>query len=102
MRIAETIGTVVLNRSLPSLRAAALKLAVPLSLDDLTGELTPNGEELVVFDELGTGLGSRFALSEGGEAAQPFLPELVPVDAYNGAILDHIDVKSIEELLSNG
>jgi hypothetical protein len=32
------------------------------------------------------------ALSEGGEAAQPFRPELKPVDAYNAAILDELDV----------
>lgn len=91
MRIAKVIGTVTLNRWHPSLGAACYRLAIPLTLDELaTGE--PAGEELVVYDALGAGVGSLIAISEGGEAAQPFLPELTPVDAYNGAILDSIDL----------
>jgi ethanolamine utilization protein EutN len=46
----------------------------------------------VVYDELGAGLGSLIAVSEGREAAQPFGPEGKPIDAYNAAILDHIDL----------
>ena len=45
-----------------------------------------------MWDELGVGYGDIVALSEGGEAAQPFRPELKPVDAYNAAILDELDV----------
>ena len=45
-----------------------------------------------MFDELGAGLGCRIAISEGGEAAQPFYPELKPVDAYNAAILDNVSI----------
>ena len=37
-------------------------------------------------------LSHLIAVSEGGEAAQPFQPEMKPVDAYNAAILDRIDV----------
>ena len=47
---------------------------------------------MVVYDELGAGIGSLIAISEGREAAQPFRPELKPVDAYNAAILDSIDL----------
>ncbi|HJT31088.1 MAG TPA: EutN/CcmL family microcompartment protein [Pirellulales bacterium] len=91
MRIAKVIGTVILNRWHPSLDAACYRLAVSLTLDELaSGE--PAGEELVVYDSLGAGVGSLIAISEGGEAAQPFLPELKPVDAYNAAILDAIDI----------
>jgi hypothetical protein len=36
-------------------------------------------------------------LSEGPEAAQPFLPELKPVDAYNAGILDHLDIHPMTE-----
>lgn len=90
MRIGEVIGTVTLNRSHPSLVGARLKLTVPLSLANLTGAAPIAGEELVVYDELGAGIGSRIAISEGGEAAQPFYPNMKPVDAYNAAILDQI------------
>ena len=92
MRIAEIIGTVTLSRSHPSLAGGTFRLAVPLSLDDLLGKSEPQADPLVLYDELGAGLGSRVALSESGEAAAPFFPELKPVDAYNAAILDHLTI----------
>jgi ethanolamine utilization protein EutN len=39
---------------------------------------------------LGAGVGNRIAFSEGREAAQPFHPDMKPIDAYNAAILDTI------------
>ena len=92
MRIARIIGTVTLNRCHESFNGASLKLAAPLSLANLTGESDAEADALVVYDELGAGNGSLIALSESGEAAQPFRPEIKPVDAYNAAILDHIDL----------
>ncbi|HVA50788.1 MAG TPA: EutN/CcmL family microcompartment protein [Pirellulales bacterium] len=93
MRICKVFGTVTLNRSHPSLTGACLRLAAPLTLDELAGHKEPAAEELVVYDELGAGLGSLIAISEGGEAAQPFYPDMKPVDAYNGAVLDSVDVR---------
>jgi ethanolamine utilization protein EutN len=94
MRIGTVIGTVTLSRSHPSLRAASYRLAVPLSLANLRDNYDELAEEIVVYDELGAGLGSQIAISEGAEAAQPFRPEIKPVDAYNAAILDNIELKS--------
>ncbi len=94
MRIGTVIGTVTLCRSHPSLRAASYRLAVPLSLANLRDNFDELAEEFVVYDELGAGLGSQIAISEGAEAAQPFRPELKPIDAYNAAILDNIELKS--------
>ncbi len=93
MRIAEVIGTVTLNRAHPSFAGASLRLAIPLATSDLAGQTRPSGESLVVFDELGAGVGSRIAVSEGAEAAQPFYPEVKPVDAYDAAILDSVQVE---------
>lgn len=97
MRIAKVIGTVTLNRSHPAYRGAKLKLVVPLLARDLLARdlldgAEPSDEPLVAWDELGAGLGNYIALSEGPEAAQPFLPEVKAVDAYNAAILDQIEV----------
>ncbi len=92
MRIGEVIGTVTLNRSHPSLTGASFKLVVPLSLDELTNGPDESTEEFTVFDELGAGIGSRIAISEGREAAMPFHPDVKPVDAYNAAILDTVNV----------
>ncbi|HEX4000531.1 MAG TPA: EutN/CcmL family microcompartment protein [Pirellulales bacterium] len=94
MRIATIIGTVTLSRSHPTMSGASFRLAVPLSLANLTGAANEAAEELVVYDELGSGIGSRIALSEGGEAAQPFRPEIKPVDAYNAAVLDQVEMET--------
>jgi ethanolamine utilization protein EutN len=90
MRIGEVIGTVTLSRWHPSLAGGSYKLVVPLSLADLLGRGEEPAEELTVYDELGAGMGSRIAFSEGREAAQPFHPDTKPIDAYNAAILDTI------------
>jgi ethanolamine utilization protein EutN len=90
VRIGEVIGTVTLSRWHPSLAGGSYKLVVPLSLADLLGRGEEPAEELTVYDELGAGLGSRIAFSEGREAAQPFHPDMKPIDAYNAAILDTI------------
>ena len=87
MRIAQVIGTVTLNKAVAEFKGARLKLAVPLSLQSSD---EPQAEPLVVYDEFGAGEGDRIMLSEGGEAAQPFHPDMVPVDAYNSGILDEI------------
>ena len=98
MRIADVIGTVTLNRAHPSVAGATWKLVVPLSWDNLLGKSDEPVEEVVVFDELGAGLGSRIALSEGREAAMPFFPAVKPLDAYNAAILDSFQVGIPEDL----
>lgn len=93
MRIAEIIGTVTLSHCLPEFEGATLRLACPLGLSELKGEDASVGtEQLVVYDLLGANINTRIALSEGGEAAQPFRPELKPVDAYNAAIIDQISL----------
>jgi microcompartment protein CcmK/EutM len=96
MRIGDVIGTVTLNRCHPSLAGAALKLAVPLNWDNLLGRSDQPAEEIAVFDELGAGVGSRIALSEGREAAMPSYPEVKPIDAYNAAILDTLSYTATE------
>ncbi len=90
MRIGKIIGKVTLSRAHPSMVGASYRLATPLAFADLRGEGTHEAEPFVVYDDLGAADGSLIAISEGGEAAQPFRPEPKPVDAYNAAILDHL------------
>ncbi len=96
MRIGEVIGTVTLSHWHPSLTGARYKLVVPLSWDNLAGRCDESMGEIAVFDELGSGIGSRIALSEGREAAMPFYPDVKPIDAYNAAILDRLDFEMPE------
>jgi microcompartment protein CcmK/EutM len=92
VRIGEVIGTVTLNRSHPSLVGGRFRLVVPLSLANLQGDMRQRAEAIVAYDDLGSAIGHRVAFSEGAEAAQPFYPELKPLDAYTAAIIDTLDL----------
>ena len=92
MRIGEVIGTVTLSRVHPTLSGKTLKLVVPLLWEQLLGRTSEPAEEIVVLDELGAGVGTQIAMSEGREAAMPFHPEIKPVDAYNAALLDSLTI----------
>ena len=92
MRIAEVIGTVTLSRAHVTLTGARWLIAVPCSLKALAGEQRGDGEDLVVFDNLGAGGGSTIGFSEGAEAAAPFHPKKTPVDAFCACILDRVVV----------
>jgi len=88
----EVIGTMTLSRWHPSLDAAVWRIAVPLSRAALHGDRRGRGEPVIVYDELGANNGLRIAVSEGAEAAAPFHPDRKPVDAYNAAILDSVEI----------
>ena len=94
MRIGKVIGSVTLSRWHETMQGGRYRVAVPLNLANLAGKLDELAEEFVVYDELGAGDGSLIAISEGGEAAQPFRPADKPVDAYNAAILDNVSVSA--------
>jgi microcompartment protein CcmK/EutM len=92
MRIAEVIGSVTLSRVHPSMVGARWVIGVPFSLTALREDRDADGEDLVIYDNLGAGVGARIGFSEGGEAAAPFHPERKPVDAYCACILDTVVV----------
>jgi ethanolamine utilization protein EutN len=92
MRIAEVIGNVTLSCVHPSLMGARWIIGVPYSLEALRENGAPDGEDVVIYDNLGAGLGTRIGFSEGSEAAAPFQPEKKPVDAFCACILDALVV----------
>jgi ethanolamine utilization protein EutN len=98
MRIARVTGTVTLSHRLESLGRGRLLIAEALDAGMLAALPAPRarekpmGESLVIYDELGAGQGQLVAVSEGREAAMPWHPERVPVDAYCAAILDHAEM----------
>ena len=101
MRIGRVIGHCVLNRKLQSLAAGRFLIVDAFDNRALHNHAThmprkePMPQSLVVYDELGAGIGSIIAISEGSEATMPFYPDRVPVDAYASAILDQIELKKI-------
>lgn len=93
MRIAEVIGTVTLSRCHPTLEGYRWIIGVPYSLKALKADAVPDGEDLVILDEIAAGNGQKIGVSEGVEAMMPFHPERKLVDAYCACILDNIEVK---------
>lgn len=91
MRIVELIGTVTLSRWHPSLSGARWLVGVPFSLEGLKRN-SADGEDLVLYDELGAAPGMRIGMSEGVEAAMPFFPNKKPVDAYCACLLDTVEI----------
>lgn len=98
MRLARVIGRVTLNSKVASLKAGALLICEAMDSDGLKDAAgfakrsKPMPESLVVYDHMGAGEGDLIAFTEGGEAAQPFRPEKVPIDAYCAALLDTINL----------
>lgn len=96
MRIAEVIGNVTLSRVHPSLTGARWIIGVPYSLAELRDDTAPDGEDVVIYDNLGAGAGARIGFSEGAEAAAPFFPGKKPIDAFCACLLDTIVVNDGE------
>ena len=97
MRLGSVIGRVTLSRTVPALAGARWLIVSPFTRDHFQrGAETPPGmskdPSLVVYDNLGGGVGQTVGFIEGREAAQPF-DQPTPVDAINAALVDEIFYK---------
>lgn len=86
MRMGTVIGRVTLSVRHPRYVGERLMLTLPWNRDTLNGE-QKHDPAIVVYDELGAGVGDKIAISEGREAACPF-QKPCPVDAYCAALVD--------------
>ncbi|MFN9717545.1 MAG: EutN/CcmL family microcompartment protein [Planctomycetota bacterium] len=93
MRIMECIGRVTLSKWNPKLTGASWKLGVPLMHAGLQGDESGRTEPIVIYDEMGAGIGSLMAVTESAEASTPFHPDSKPIDAYCAALLDTVSVE---------
>ncbi|MFZ9747717.1 MAG: EutN/CcmL family microcompartment protein [Opitutaceae bacterium] len=92
MRLGHVIGRVTLSQQDPAYRGGRFLLVQPFGRDQFRGAgMTPlaAGSSLVVYDQLGAGVGHVIGFTEGAEATAPF-PAPTPVDAYCAAIVDEI------------
>jgi len=94
MRLGIVRGKVTLNLAVDSYRARTLLMVEPVAMDNLrAGNGQGGGKALIVLDELGAATGQTIAFTEGREAANPFWPVSVPVDAYCALIVDSIHLQ---------
>ena len=90
MRIGRVVGRVTLSRSYETLVGGRFVVVEVQDRFILSGKPRQTNESVVVYDNLGAHDGDLIAFTESREATMPFYPEKrVPLDAYNGAILDH-------------
>ena len=94
MRLGIVRGHVVLNSAVESYRGRTLVVLEPVTMENLRARNgLGGGKALIAIDELGAANGQIVAFTEGREAANPFWPGSVPVDAYCSLIVDSIDVQ---------
>ena len=101
MRLGAVIGRVTLSATVPPLLGARWLIVSPF-----TREHFRHGSErsvslskdpsLVVYDDLGAGVGQTIGFVEGREAACPF-EQPTPVDAINAALVDEIFYSPFEK-----
>ena len=94
MKLGQVIGRVVLSSQPAEFRGGRWLLASPLEAADLrdgmpTAPRAGAQPTLVVFDDLGAGIGDVIGIVEGAEAMAPF-SHAMPIDAINVAIFDRI------------
>ena len=92
MKLARTIGTVTLSRQHPAMDGAKLRLVEVVESIDQIDVQPLGGDSIVAWDLCSTGLGDLVALAEGPESAQPFHPNMKPLDASIVALLDNVDL----------
>ena len=94
MRLGAVIGRVTLGKTVPGLAGARWLIVSPFTREHYQrGSQTPSGmstdASLVVYDDLGGGVGQTIGFIEGREASSPFDPP-APIDAINAALVDEV------------
>lgn len=93
MRLGSVIGRVTLSVVVPELEGARWLIVSPFTSEQFRqGIDTPSISKepsLIVYDNLGGGVGQTIGFVEGREAAQPF-EKSPPIDAINAALVDEI------------
>ena len=91
MRMGTVIGRVTLSVRSPKYIGERLLVTLPWKTDTFSG-MDKYDPAIVVYDQLGAGVGQQIAISEGREAACPF-EKPTPVDAYCAALVDEFFYK---------
>ena len=90
MRLGTVIGRVTLSKTVGDLRGARWLVVSPFSREQFKDAGAPGQEpSVVVYDDLGGGVGQTIGFIEGREAAMPF-DRPTPIDALDAVLVDQI------------
>lgn len=94
MKLGTVIGRVTLSESVDLLKGGRFLVVSPLSREQYAKGLEAKpgmgtDPSLVVYDDIGGGVGDVIGYEEGAEAAQPF-DVSPPIDAINAALVDEM------------
>ena len=92
MKLARTIGSVTLSKAHPGMYQTKLRCIELIDSIDQLEQQPLGGDTVVAWDLCSTGIGDLVALAEGPEAAQPFRPDVKPIDASIVALIDQTDL----------
>lgn len=98
MRVVRVIGRVVLSDAVAAYRGGRWLMVSPLGREELSRVDEPRISDqpsLIVYDDLGASEGDLIAITEGGEAMNPF-DRPMPIDAYNACLLDRVTYQPLE------
>ena len=94
MKLGTVIGRVTLSKSVDLLKGGRFLVVSPFNREQFAKGI--NGQpsmgtdpSLVVYDDIGGGVGDVIGYEEGAEAAQPFEVS-PPIDALNCALVDEM------------
>jgi carbon dioxide concentrating mechanism protein CcmL len=95
MRLGIVRGHVTLSPAVPELLGKTLVVLEPVTMANLVAKNgLGGGKSLVAVDALGAAKGQIVAFTEGAEAANPYWPNRVPIDAYCTLIVDSVTTVS--------
>jgi microcompartment protein CcmK/EutM len=94
MRLGAVIGRVTLAKTVPGIEGARWLIVSPFTREHYQrGRQTPSGmsadPSLVVYDDLGGGVGQTIGFIEGREASSPF-DQPTPIDAISAVLVDEV------------
>ena len=94
MRLGTVIGRVTLSKTVDELRGARWLVVSPFSREQFkqnasSAIVVSKEPSVVVYDDLGGGVGETIGFIEGREAAMPF-DRPTPIDAYDAVLVDQI------------
>jgi len=90
VRIGDVIGKVTLSLSDPKFAGGRFLVVRPNDPESLREGTPGKGEVVVVYEELGANMGDKVGFSEGREAAMPWYPDRIAIDAYLACLLDEV------------